>query len=283
MLPLRLDVNAGNWRAFEGLLDYDVNLELVPRLATSMPEVSADGLVVTVAIRDDVVFHDDEPLTATDVVYTFTTVSDPNFGSPVLDAWGFRDLFESIEGGETWGRQSIIGLPAALALGLMAGLLAFVPYVGPVMAYIPALAVGFTANKVVAVTQTSVFLGMKAAGEALKASGHGSVVNISSMYGIVGSGVSPAYHAAKGAVRLLTKTTALGWAEAGVRVNSVHPGYIDTPILGDTDRQYLIDTTPMGRLGEPEEIANVIAFLASDESSFMTGSEVVADGGYTAG
>lgn len=65
--------------------------------------------------------------------------------------------------------------------------------------------------------------------------------------------------------------------------NSVHPGYINTPILGDTDRQYLIDTTPMGRLGEPEEVANVIAFLASDESSFMTGSEVVVDGGYTAG
>src|SRR3712207_9105278 len=81
-----------------------------------------------------------------------------------------------------------------------------------------------TWDKVVAVTQTSVFLGMKAAAEALKASGHGSVVNISSMYGIVGSGVSPAYHAAKGAVRLLTKTTALGWAKAGVRVNSVHPG-----------------------------------------------------------
>ena len=140
-----------------------------------------------------------------------------------------------------------------------------------------------TWNKVVAVTQTSVFLGMRAAAEELKKSGHGSVVNISSMYGIVGSGVSPAYHAAKGAVRLLTKTTALGWAKAGVRVNSVHPGYIDTPILGDTDRQYLIDTTPMGRLGQPHEVANVIAFLASDESSFMTGSEVVVDGGYTAG
>lgn len=97
MLPLRLDVNAGNWRAFEGLLDYGANLELVPRLATSMPEVSDDGLVVTVGIRDDVVFHDGEPLTADDVVYTFATVSDPDFGSPVLDAWGFRDLFESIE------------------------------------------------------------------------------------------------------------------------------------------------------------------------------------------
>lgn len=139
-----------------------------------------------------------------------------------------------------------------------------------------------TWNKVVAVTQTSVFLGMKAAAEALKASGNGSVVNISSMYGIVGSGVSPAYHAAKGAVRLLTKTTALGWAQEGVRVNSVHPGFIDTPILGDTDRDMLVAGTPMGRLGNPEEIAAIVTFLASDDASFVTGAEFVADGGYTA-
>ena len=139
-----------------------------------------------------------------------------------------------------------------------------------------------TWNKVVAVTQTSVFLGMKAAAEALKASGHGSVVNVSSMYGIVGSGVSPAYHAAKGAVRLLTKTTALGWATEGVRVNSVHPGFIDTPILGDTDRNMLIAGTPMARLGRPEEIASAILWLASDDASFVTGAELVVDGGYTA-
>ncbi len=138
-------------------------------------------------------------------------------------------------------------------------------------------------NKVIAVTQTSAFLGMKAASEALQASGNGAVVNISSMYGIVGGLGGPSYAAAKGAVRILTKNTALGWAKKGVRANSVHPGYINTPILGETDRKYLIDTTPMGRLGEPEEVANVIAFLASDESSFMTGSEVVVDGGYTAG
>jgi NAD(P)-dependent dehydrogenase (short-subunit alcohol dehydrogenase family) len=124
---------------------------------------------------------------------------------------------------------------------------------------------------------------MKAASDALHASGNGSVVNISSMYGIVGGLGGPSYAAAKGAVRILAKNTALGWAKNGVRANSVHPGYINTPILGDTDRDYLTSTTPMGRLGEPEEVANVIAFLASDESSFMTGSEVVVDGGYTAG
>jgi len=138
-------------------------------------------------------------------------------------------------------------------------------------------------DKVIAVTQTSAFLGMKAASAELQKSGNGSVVNISSMYGIVGGLGGPSYAAAKGAVRILTKNTALGWAKKGVRANSVHPGYINTPILGDTDREYLTSTTPMGRLGEPEEVANVVAFLASDESSFMTGSEVVVDGGYTAG
>ncbi|MFA5594295.1 MAG: SDR family oxidoreductase [Trueperaceae bacterium] len=138
-------------------------------------------------------------------------------------------------------------------------------------------------DKVVAVTQTSVFLGTKAAGEALKASGNGSVVNTSSMFGIIGGfGTAPAYHAAKGAVRLLTKSTALGWAKQGVRVNSVHPGFIQTPILGETDQQMLADITPMGRIGQPEEMAAVICFLASDQASFVTGAEFVADGGYTA-
>ncbi len=138
-------------------------------------------------------------------------------------------------------------------------------------------------KKVVEVTQNSVFLGMKACAAALKATGDGAVVNVSSMFGIAGGfGTSPAYHAAKGAVRILTKSTALAWAKQGVRVNSVHPGFVDTPILGDTDRDFLISATPMGRLGQPDDIATVIRFLASDESKFMTGSEIVVDGGYTA-
>ncbi len=140
-----------------------------------------------------------------------------------------------------------------------------------------------TWDRVIAITQTSVFLGHKAAGPALKASGNGAVVNTSSMFGIVGGfGTSPAYHAAKGAVRLLTKSTALGWAQEGVRVNSIHPGFVDTPILGETDRKMLADTTPMGRIAKPEELAAGILFLASDEASFMTGAELVIDGGYTA-
>ena len=137
-------------------------------------------------------------------------------------------------------------------------------------------------NKTIAVTQTSVFLGMKAASAALKASATGTVVNISSMYGIVGGAFAgPAYQAAKGAVRLLTKNAALHWA-GEVRVNSVHPGFINTPILGDTDKVALASTTPMGRLGEPEEIASMITYLASDEASFITGAEFVVDGGFTA-
>lgn len=141
-----------------------------------------------------------------------------------------------------------------------------------------------TYDRVIAITQTSVFLGHKAASAALKASGNGAVVNTSSMFGIVGGfGTSPAYHAAKGAVRLLTKSTALAWAKEGVRVNSIHPGFVDTPILGETDRKMLADITPMGRIARPEELAAGILFLASDDASFMTGAELVIDGGYTAG
>lgn len=140
-----------------------------------------------------------------------------------------------------------------------------------------------TWDRVIAITQTSVFLGHKAAAAALKTSGNGAVVNVSSMFGLVGGfGSSPAYHAAKGAVRLLTKSTALAWAKEGVRVNSIHPGFVDTPILGETDRTMLAETTPMGRIAKPEELATGILFLASDEASFMTGAELVIDGGYTA-
>lgn len=138
-------------------------------------------------------------------------------------------------------------------------------------------------NRTVAVNQTGVFLGMKVGGKAIKEHGGGSIINVSSIYGLVGSfGQSVAYHATKGAVRLITKNAAIYWAKQGVRVNSIHPGFIETPLLGEIDRAPLVGHTPFGRLGEPQEIANGIAFLASDLSSYMTGSEMVIDGGWTA-
>jgi NAD(P)-dependent dehydrogenase (short-subunit alcohol dehydrogenase family) len=142
-------------------------------------------------------------------------------------------------------------------------------------------------ERTIAVDQTGVFLGMKTCAEALKASGHGSVVNISSIFGTSGGfGTSPAYHAAKGAVRTLTKNVALHWATEGVRVNSIHPGFIRTPILDQAKGTEVWDAmtamTPMGRLGEPEEIAAAVAYLASDDASFVTGLELYVDGGYIA-
>jgi len=142
-------------------------------------------------------------------------------------------------------------------------------------------------ERTISIDQTGVFLGMRTAAALLKASGHGSVINISSIFGAIGGfGTSPAYHAAKGAVRLMTKNTALHWALDGVRVNSVHPGFIDTPILapvkGTEFESVMTSATPLGRLGRPEEIAAGVAYLASDDASYVTGSELYIDGGYTA-
>jgi len=145
-----------------------------------------------------------------------------------------------------------------------------------------------------AVNMEGVFLGSREAVRAMK-DGGGSIVNISSIEGIVGGPMVPAYNAAKGGVRLLTKSVALHCAQQGyrIRVNSVHPGYVGTPLVANAIgalppdqaaalHQDLLGRIPMGRLGEPREIANVVLFLASDESSYMTGSELVVDGGYTA-
>ena len=142
-------------------------------------------------------------------------------------------------------------------------------------------------NRVIEVSQTGTWLGMKHAGALIEESGGGSIVNICSILGTVGGmGNSVAYAAAKGAVRAMTKNAAVYWAAKGVRVNSVHPGFIETRQLlerfegGDRHRAMLANT-PMGRLGRAEEVAAAVAFLAGDDSTFVTGTELYVDGGWT--
>ncbi len=142
-------------------------------------------------------------------------------------------------------------------------------------------------NRVMDVNSTGVFLGTKHAIEAMRASGGGSIINISSIYGIVGSVHNAAYHASKGAVRTLSKSAAAQYATEGIRVNSVHPGFVDTPMTETVHSspelaRPRLDQTPMGRFGQPADIANGCLFLASDESGWMTGAELVIDGGMTA-
>ncbi|KWT62484.1 cyclopentanol dehydrogenase [Streptomyces albus subsp. albus] len=142
-------------------------------------------------------------------------------------------------------------------------------------------------DRVIDVNQKGTWLGMRAAMPLLRASGNASVINTSSVLGLVGSGSAAAYQASKGAVRLLSKTAAVEYARQGVRVNSVHPGVIATPMIQEVldeqgDQQPDIRRTPMRRAGRADEIATAILFLACDESSFVTGSELVVDGGLTA-
>jgi NAD(P)-dependent dehydrogenase (short-subunit alcohol dehydrogenase family) len=137
----------------------------------------------------------------------------------------------------------------------------------------------------IGVTQVGTFLGLKHCGPHLKRSGQGAVVNMSSIFGVSGGfgGISPGYHSAKGAVRTLTKTAALGWAKQGVRVNSVHPGVIVTPLIDHIeDHSGLYAMTPMGRLGRPEDVALAIDFLVSPAAGFITGAELAIDGGFLA-
>jgi NAD(P)-dependent dehydrogenase (short-subunit alcohol dehydrogenase family) len=143
-------------------------------------------------------------------------------------------------------------------------------------------------DRMMDINAKGVFLGTKHAIPEMRKAGGGSIVNISSVAGLIGSIVGAAYGASKGAVRLLTKATAIQYAGDGIRANSVHPGIIETPmtlptiLAGEDLRQTQMDRTPLGRLGRPEDVALGVLFLASDESSFVTGSELVIDGGLTA-
>ena len=131
------------------------------------------------------------------------------------------------------------------------------------------------------------FLGTKHAIPEMRRAGGGSIINVSSIFGLIGSKSSTAYHAAKGAIRIFTKAAAVQYALDNIRVNSVHPGFALTPLTEDafSDPELMaprVASIPLGRLGNANDIANGILYLASDESSFVTGSELVIDGGFTA-
>lgn len=146
-------------------------------------------------------------------------------------------------------------------------------------------------QRVVDINQKGVFLCTKYGVQSMLRGGRGSIINLSSILGLVGTAGAPAYSATKGAVRLMTKTDALQYAGNNIRVNSIHPGYILTPMVenylkGAPDpavvRASIASLHPLGHLGEADDIAYGIVYLASDESKFVTGSELVIDGGYTA-
>ncbi len=143
-------------------------------------------------------------------------------------------------------------------------------------------------DDVMAVNVKGVFFCTKYAVQHMLKNGSGSIVNLSSIYGLIGAGDAPPYHASKGAVRLMAKNDAIGYAKNKIRVNSVHPGFILTPMVENYGKgvpgffDQLNSLHPLGHIGEPIDIAYGILYLVSDESKFVTGSELVIDGGYTA-
>jgi len=139
-----------------------------------------------------------------------------------------------------------------------------------------------TWNRIISVNQTGVWLGMKHTVPAMRRAGGGSIVNISSVFGLTGSGAAVAYQGSKGAVRLLTKTACVQYGPENIRVNAIYPGVIDTPMARAVAKVLppLIAATPLRRQAQPEEVAYGALFLASDEASFITGADLAIDGGY---
>lgn len=142
-------------------------------------------------------------------------------------------------------------------------------------------------NQIMEVNATGTFLGTKCAIAPMRRAGGGSIINISSICGIIGSHANAAYHASKGAVRIFSKSAAIQYAPDGIRVNSIHPGFVDTPMTqpGHANPEVVkhrLEVTPLGRFGTPRDIAMGCLYLASDEASWITGSELVIDGGVTA-
>jgi NAD(P)-dependent dehydrogenase (short-subunit alcohol dehydrogenase family) len=139
-------------------------------------------------------------------------------------------------------------------------------------------------HAIVAVNQTGTFYGIRSCVPLMRARGAGSIVNVSSIWGLVGASGVCAYQASKGAVSTMSKNASVTYAPEGIRVNSVHPGLIITPMTNAQDQAIsdgIVAVTPMGRAGRPEEVAAAIAFLASDAASYITGAQLTVDGGYT--
>ncbi|KGB82426.1 hypothetical protein JT55_07870 [Rhodovulum sp. NI22] len=141
-------------------------------------------------------------------------------------------------------------------------------------------------NALISVNQTSQFIGMKTCVPELLKSGNATITNLSSLFGLVGSPNAISYHASKAAVRHMTKAAALEFARKGIRVNAILPGQIQTQMFASITPEQaaaIAEATPMGRVGEPEDIAYGITYLASDEAKFVTGLDLVIDGGWAAG